>query len=161
MKVPFELQHELRTLAARYASAADHKDRETFARCFVPDGVVSVVRKPGAEPVVRQGYDELLTVFNTLDPFIRTYHHLGQSLYRYETDESTDVVLGEVYCVAHHVPEGEPLTDNTYYIRYEDRYVRAGEVWRFARRDLHQDFKSVTSGVHDVHMVTPSTTVWA
>jgi len=138
----------LRGLAERYAAGVDRRDEQLFLSVFVPEATLSVHDPPEtAQPRRMQGHESLAKVIERIARFDRTYHLVGNARY----DLSGESPTGEVYCVAHHVPGeaavgAEPRPDGAptcyvMYIRYHDRYVRAGDgEWRIRDRQVLVDF---------------------
>jgi hypothetical protein len=140
-------ERELLALSVAYAACADARDGEGLAALFTEDGALVVPRPPSElRPVmVRSGHDALAQVASLLGRYERTFHLVSTPRFEVDSDEAT----GEVPCVAHHlsspaVPgaadpgaDGPAGTDTVWFIRYRDRYRRAGSVWRIVRRELH------------------------
>ncbi len=90
--------------------------------------------RPGRPVVTRSGHDALRQVAEMLRRYDRTFHLVSNHRFVVEGDDGQ----GEVQCVAHHVslaapPEpagagdaGPAGTDTVWFIRYHDRYRRAG-----------------------------------
>jgi SnoaL-like domain len=135
---------ELRALSAAYAAAVDGRDGEGFAELFVETGELLVPDSPAdGHPVVsRAGTDSLRSVPEGLRRFERTFHQVSNHRFSIDGDRAT----GDVYCIAHHVSAvssdragttGTAGTDTVWFIRYDDRYARTRQGWRFERRALH------------------------
>lgn len=127
---------QLRELAERYAVGLDRADPELFESAFLPDGSL-VVHWPAADPsddsdrrdghgVIRQTIDSLRSRYTN------TMHFLGQTFY----ERGSDGPVGVVYCVAHHIANGESGSTNfVMHLRYHDRYaLGAGGRWGIAER---------------------------
>jgi 3-phenylpropionate/cinnamic acid dioxygenase small subunit len=129
---------ELRELAVRYATACDRRDTAAFAAVFTEDGRLRVFQSADA-PAPRTdvaGREQLAGIPGLLERFHRTLHFVGNTSYRVEGDEAE----GEVYCIAHHVRlHGGAASDHVMFIRYQDRYRRAGS-WRIADRRVLVDW---------------------
>jgi hypothetical protein len=129
---------ELRELAARYAAACDRRDPAAFAALFTDDGRLRVFQ-PWDAAVPRTdvgGRERLADIPGRLARFDRTFHFIGNTLYRVTGDEAE----GEVYCIAHHVRiDGDTGSDHVMFIRYEDRYRRAG-TWLISDRRVLVDW---------------------
>ncbi|MCP9951452.1 nuclear transport factor 2 family protein [Actinomadura madurae] len=126
---------ELRALVDDYSLAVDTGDREWFARLFTPDGVIRGFQNDDSEPgMYHAGYQELLTA---LDPIVASFSATMHVMANHSCTVDGDVGTGVVYGLAHHLSgDNEELTDTLRLIRYDDRYVRGGNGWRFARRDV-------------------------
>ena len=95
--------------------------------------------EPGTkEPVaVHQGQTEIVAALDALNKYDVTTHFNGQS----------DVIIdgaraiGETYCIAHHlwVENGQRML-MVISIRYYDKFVREGNCWLFAERQLIIDW---------------------
>lgn len=112
----------LRALSATYAAGVDRRDAALFLSAFTVDAVLTVHRQdvPASQQIQLRGHEQLTTVVEKIAFYPQTFHVLGQSLFR--TDKNR--VLGETYCVAHHlkpVPAGH--TDLVMYLRYQDEYA--------------------------------------
>lgn len=137
----------LQALSVAYAAAADARDGVALADLFGEEGELVVPRYPTdlAPVITRSGRDALRQVAEMLRRYSRTFHLVSHGRFVVEGDEAS----GEVQCVAHHVTAAAPPepagaedtvpagTDTVWFIRYHDRYRRAGPGWRFVRRELH------------------------
>jgi ketosteroid isomerase-like protein len=108
---------QLWQLSVGYASAVDRRDGDALVAVFTPEATVTVVPEPGSERPERQmaGTAEIAQIAVSIARYERTFHFLGQSSY----DVGPGSATGEVYCVAHHLKEGQNLV---MYIRYADKY---------------------------------------
>ncbi|HEY3736953.1 MAG TPA: nuclear transport factor 2 family protein [Jatrophihabitans sp.] len=136
--VSAELERELRSIAVRYAGAADRRDAATFAELFTEDGAVLVRFAARPQPVEIRGRTAVSGIATSLRRYERTFHVLGQSSYTVE--DGANSAAGETYCVAHHVLDGE---DRVMYIRYLDTYRRTEAGWQIVQREANVDFQSV------------------
>jgi len=128
---------ELEALSRRYAAAVDRRDPAALLAVFTPDATLRVER-PGREPSVMTGHDEIEGVIALVSRWQRTAHLIAQGLF---VVEGTDAV-GEVYCTANHFGDGErqPGRNHVMHIRYLDRYLLAGDGrWRIAQRTVAVD----------------------
>jgi hypothetical protein len=81
--------------------------------------------------------EALTPVFEDLNRYQATTHFNGQSTVALEGDRAT----GESYCIAHHlyVEDGERML-MVASLRYLDTFVRNGDGWLFAERNLYVDW---------------------
>jgi ketosteroid isomerase-like protein len=123
----------LHDLVHRYAAAVDDRDADGVAALFAADATLVVPDPPARlDPVVEHhGADGVRAALAPLDQFRRTVHEVAGVL----LDPDGDGARGRVTGVAHHYLERDQgLADLRWRLRYDDRYVRAGEGWRIARR---------------------------
>jgi ketosteroid isomerase-like protein len=128
---------ELEALSRRYAAAVDRRDRAALLAVFTPDATLRVER-PGREPSVMTGHDEIERVIAIVSRWPRTAHLVAQGLFVVEGASAT----GEVYCTANHFAGGEaqPGRNHVMHIRYLDRYSLGGDGrWRIAQRTAAVD----------------------
>lgn len=111
----------LATLSFRYASALDQRDLPALLGVFHPDATLRA-QPPGRGPMVLTGHQRLAKLIQAVAHWPRTFHLVGQGLFRVDDDQA----VGEVYCVAHHFNSDVPgrLDDDIMYIRYQDVYVK-------------------------------------
>lgn len=130
-----EDEARLRDLAGRYARMMDRMSFDDLPTVFAADGVLS---GPGYEMT---GHDQLRAGLQSLDQFSATLHGVLNTYFEIEGDRAK----GEVYCVANHVHEvdGIPFKLDMG-IRYEDDYVRQGEIWVIARRFFNMVWETDT-----------------
>jgi len=131
----------LRRLVDSYASGVDHRDVAGVTGLFTAEGelVAQFHRGEDGIPVVRSGHDDITGALEEgLRRYVATTHVVGGQV----VDVDGDKARGETTCLAHHVYEraGERRL-LVMAIRYHDDFVRAGGAWRFARRDLHLDWR--------------------
>jgi len=130
-----EDEARLRDLAGRYARMMDRMSFDDLPRVFAADGVLS---GPGYEMT---GHDQLRAGLQSLDQFSATLHGVLNTYFEIEGDRAK----GEVYCVANHVHEVEGIPFKLDMgIRYEDDYVRQGEIWVIARRFFNMVWETDT-----------------
>ena len=119
---------ELRTLVEAYAFAVDARDKERLVDLFMPDGVMAMGPR---ELVGPEGVVKAIDMLNKHYP--RSMHFVGN----HDVTVDGDAATGLVYCLAHHIfGDDEERKDRFVAVHYDDRYVRTGGGWRFARRDL-------------------------
>ncbi|MGW2329805.1 nuclear transport factor 2 family protein [Streptomyces sp. NPDC001700] len=120
-----EARLAIQELAARYCLAIDDRDWEALAALFDADATMPI---RGAE--VRGRTEVVAALRERLAPVARSVH-APHSCVLDELDEerASGTVLG-------HVELG--LTDTTHVgaLRYADRYLRRGDRWVFARREM-------------------------
>ena len=130
-----EDEARLRDLAGRYARMMDRMSFDDLPTVFAADGVLS---GPGYEMT---GHDQLRAGLQSLDQFSATLHGVLNTYFEIEGDRAK----GEVYCVANHVHEVEGIPFKLDMgIRYEDDYVRQGEIWVIARRFFNMVWETDT-----------------
>jgi ketosteroid isomerase-like protein len=128
---------ELDALSRRYAAAVDRRDRAALLAVFTPDATMFVER-PGREPGVMTGHQEIERIIAIVARWPRTAHLLGQGLYVVEGASAT----GEVYCTANHFGSGETGRDRNHvmHIRYVDKYsLNADGQWQISHRTVAVD----------------------
>ena len=130
----------LRSVAHGYAAAVDALDGPAFADLFTEDGELWVPDPiAGFDPtIMRSGRARLERIPSGLAKYHATYHAILSAAYDVDGDRATGTVTG----VAHHVAPDLGAgavggLDVIWYLRYADRYVRAGDSWLLARRTLH------------------------
>jgi ketosteroid isomerase-like protein len=129
-----ELQHliderEIVRVALTYCRALDTCDWDLLATVFVPDATARL-----GSPAHLTGSDEIIDrCRSALSPLELSQHLVGN----HEVVVDGDSATHRCYLHAQHVRAsvgGEP----NYIVagRYEDRFVRTGDGWRIAHRDL-------------------------
>ena len=122
----------------RYARGVDRRDSELIRMCFHPDA-----------------YDEHGSLSGNVDQLIvaiedfsarwdLTYHFIGNVL----IDVHDDVARSEAYAIATHRREpgpGRDGKDDTWGIRYVDRFERRNDLWKIAYRVITQEWRTVVS----------------
>jgi hypothetical protein len=123
-------ERALRGLAVAYAHHVDRREATLLAQLFESDATLRMVWRTGAvAPAASRGHRQIAKVVERLRQFTATFHLIGNHSLEIVGDDAS----GEVYCEAHHLtPEG---VDHVMFIRYLDRYRRAGGAWRFAERE--------------------------
>jgi uncharacterized protein (TIGR02246 family) len=120
-----EARLAIQELVARYCLAVDDRDYPALAALFDADAVMPVAGHEAS------GRDAVVAALRErLAPAARTVHspHLC-TLDELAGDHARGTVLG-------HVEMGVGGTTHYGALRYADRYVRRGERWLFARREL-------------------------
>jgi ketosteroid isomerase-like protein len=129
----------IRELVDAYAHCADRRDAEGQKALFTEDThFVVYMEGPGSEPTQElDGREALTPVFEDLNRYQATMHFNGQSTVELEGDRAT----GESYCIAHHLyTEDGTRKLMVAWLRYLDSFVRVGDGWRFAERELYLDW---------------------
>ena len=141
-------EHALRRLADSYARACDRLEPELLVSLFASDGVIEAdfvfaegtpITLVKATPGIRiVGHEQLRAITPMLGQRFRSTLHCVMNQ---TTAIAGDRAEGETYCLAHHIyeAEGRPMSFDMA-IRYEDRFVRGAEGWRFAQRRLVVDW---------------------
>ena len=120
----------LRT-AYLYAQGADRRDPEIWRQIMAPD---CTLEGPG---FTMNGIDQWLGVPAMLGETYRaTAHRVSQQIATIKGDEAS----GETYCAAEHLLKDEDAI-LVWSIRYQDRWRRDPEGWRFIRRALNVDWQ--------------------
>ena len=129
----------IRELIDAYAHCADRRDAEGQKSLFTEDThFVVYMAGQGSEPTqVLDGREALTPVFDDLNRYQATMHFNGQSTISLNGDQAT----GESYCIAHHLftEDGERKL-MVAWLRYGDTFVKVGDAWLFAERNLYVDW---------------------
>jgi hypothetical protein len=143
-------EHALRRLAESYARAVDRLDPELLVSLFTPDGVIeadfqfsesSLLTLVSVAPNGMRiaGHDQIRAIPAMLGQrFKGTWHCVMNQT----STIDRDAAHGETYTLAYHLYEpehGQPMTFDMA-IRYQDRFVRGADSWRFANRRLVVDW---------------------
>jgi 3-phenylpropionate/cinnamic acid dioxygenase small subunit len=126
----------LHDLAHRYAAYVDDRDLDGVTGLFPVGAVLAVPEPPDHLAPVREhhGPDGVRGALEALAPFRRTLHEVAGIV----LDADSGAVRGRVTGAAHHYLErADGLLDVCWRVRYDDRYVRTADGWRFARRAVH------------------------
>lgn len=139
MSVDLEDRAALRELAERYARAVDRRDYALAETLFCEDAELI---GPGFQLV---GRDRIVRSMRRIESYTCTQHFVHNQLVTLEGEHAS----AETYGLAVHLYErdGEPRKLD-WGIRYQDRFARTEQGWRFARRELVVDW------VHDVPLGT-------
>jgi ketosteroid isomerase-like protein len=129
----------IRELVDAYAYCADRRDAEGQKALFTEDThFVVYMDGQGSEPTqVLDGREALTPVFDDLNRYRATMHFNGQSTITLDGARAT----GVSYCIAHHLftDDGERKL-MVAWLRYGDTFVKVGDAWLFAERDLYVDW---------------------
>jgi hypothetical protein len=129
----------IRELVDAYAYCADRRDAEGQKSLFTEDThFVVYMDGQGSDPTqVLDGRDALTPVFDDLNRYRATMHFNGQSTVTLDGDRAR----GVSYCIAYHLftDDGERKL-MVAWLRYGDTFVKVGDVWLFAGRDLYVDW---------------------
>ena len=129
----------IRELVDAYAHCADRRDAEGQKALFTDDThFVVYMEGQGSEPTqVLDGREALTPVFEDLNRYQATMHFNGQSTVVLDGERAT----GESYCIAHHLftDDGERKL-MVAWLRYRDTFVKVGDRWLFAERNLYVDW---------------------
>lgn len=126
---------DLLALSDAYAAAVDGRDLGAFRELFTPDGVLAVTEIGDPTTIVseRSG-DALDEIIDRIARYDRTDHRIGRARFAWSEDgTATGRIEAEAH---HHSTSAEGPQDWVLTIEYADRYERAAEGWRFARRTV-------------------------
>jgi hypothetical protein len=130
---------QIRELIDAYAHCADRRDADGQRALFTEDThFVVYMNGTGTDPTEDlHGSEQLIPVFAALKQYEVTMHFNGQSTVTLDGERGT----GETYCIAHHMfsEDGERKIMLAY-LHYLDSFVKQGERWRFAERNLYLEF---------------------
>lgn len=125
----------LRLTAELYAQGADRRDKALWQQVLADDVVIT---GPG---FTIEGRDTNLGSIGALGQMFRaTIHRVHQVTATIAGDQAT----GETYCTADHLLLDADMI-LVWSIRYQDRWRREDDVWRFARRDLIVEWEETRS----------------
>ena len=130
----------IRELVEAYAHCADRRDANGQMSLFTADThfVVFMNAKDSKPTWELRSRDALAPVFADLDKYDATTHFVGQSTIFSLTN---DKAIGEAYCLAHHVTVAEGKRRLMIAsLRYLDSFVKQGDGWLFAERQLFVDW---------------------
>jgi ketosteroid isomerase-like protein len=130
----------IRELVDAYAHCADRRDAKGQMALFTEDTRFLVYMDAKAEAPTQElrGRESLAPVFDNLNVYAATTHFNGQSTVELSGDRGT----GESYCIAHHVSIAQDGSRSLMIasIRYLDEFVKQGDSWFFAQRELKVDW---------------------
>jgi len=124
---------QIKQLGYRYAYAVDACDIERFLSAFTPDARIHIYHPDAEEPFANfAGSDELSVIPGRMkDMFAQTMHVMTNHLVEVDGDNAKGTVL----CTSRHLTKDRENSMNVM-IRYIDRYVRIGGVWKMADREI-------------------------
>ena len=135
----------LRELVERYAQAVDAKDVDTVVGLFTEDGRLVSHIPPGTDesPLEQQGHQQLHRALELgLARYRVTTHMIGGQVVEADGEGATGLTV----CRAHHLYDSRRNGSEggsrmlVMALRYQDRYVRTGQGWRFGQRLLRLDW---------------------
>jgi len=130
MSLNVEDRAQIHDLHARYAHAFDAGDGDALAALFTADGQFV---PPGADPLV--GTEALRGFVSARTSDAPGMRHLVVNIV---VDAEGDGARGSAYFLAFRLGgDGQLRLRNLG--RYDDRFVRAGDGWRIARREIVGD----------------------
>jgi hypothetical protein len=124
-----------RELAVRYAFAVDRRSSPDVEALFTAEGIVVIP----AALARRDGPTELRPdeLIEAVARFERTRHVVEQ----HEAWLDGDLAHGETYSTAHHLYRRDgKLRDYAMALRYQDRFARTADGWRFTWREIEVDW---------------------
>ena len=127
-------------LVEAYAHCADRRDAKGQMSLFTADAhfVVFMNAKDPKPTWELHARDALAPIFADLNKYDATTHFVGQSAIVSLTDGQA---IGEAYCLAHHVTVAEGKRRLMIAsLRYLDSFVKQGDGWLFAERQLFVDW---------------------
>ena len=130
----------IRELVEAYAHCADRRDSNGQMSLFTADThfVVFMNAKNPKPTWELRSREALAPVFADLDKYDATTHFVGQSTIFSLTD---DKAIGKTYCLAHHVTVAQGKRRLMIAsLRYLDSFVKQGDGWLFAERQLFVDW---------------------
>src|SRR5580700_6045073 len=130
----------IRELVEAYAHCADRRDAKRQMSLFTADThfVVFMNAKDRKPSMDLRSRDALAPVFADLNKYDATTHFVGQSTILSLTH---DKAIGETYCLAHHVTVAQGKRRLMIAsLRYLDSFVKQGDGWLFAERQLFVDW---------------------
>ena len=137
-------------LGLQYARFVDGRQYERFRGILAKDVILTMHRgDPATNASYHQmtGADEVVKGMSGIEMYLRTQHLVANHWIEFDGD---DRASGEVYCTAHHFSKVDGvLTDYVMGIRYQDRYVREADGWKFATRQLGLDWERTAPTGHD------------
>jgi hypothetical protein len=129
----------IRELVDAYAYCADRRDAEGQKSLVTEDThFVVYMDGQGSEPTqTLDGREALAPVFDDLNRYRATMHFNGQSTVTLDGGRAR----GVSYCIAHHLftDDGERKL-MVAWLRYGDTFVKVGDAWLFAERELYVDW---------------------
>jgi len=138
------LRPALSDLVHRYAALADLRRPGQLAALFTATGELVVPTPPDRLDAHRvlAGPRQIGEHLTVLEELSLTVHQIVGEVYDVPTPTAASAgppttATGRVACIANHLTGERNLV---WHLHYDDRYVREGERWLLARRELHIDF---------------------
>jgi len=141
------LRPALSDLVHRYAALGDLRRPAQLAALFTATGELVIPTPPDRLQAHRvlTGPRQIGEHLAVLEELSLTVHQIVGEVYDAPAASAADSTAGEppttatgrVACIANHLTGERNLV---WHLHYDDRYVREGARWRFARRELHIDF---------------------
>ncbi|WP_207949871.1 nuclear transport factor 2 family protein [Nocardioides ochotonae] len=136
------LRPALSDLVHRYAALGDQRRPGALAALFTPTGELVIPTPPDRLDAHRvlAGPRKIGEHLAVLEELSLTVHQIVGEVYDVPTSAAPgppSTATGRVACIANHLTGERNLV---WHLHYDDRYVREGERWLFARRELHIDF---------------------
>ncbi len=145
---------EVRRLVSIYASYVDDGDHARMGGLFAPGGRLVVYHqggRPRVDEPLRQwegeGFSRLIAALGK--SYVRWAHMVGNHWALFDGDRAH----GETYCLAMHLRDGDPQSEEVNLIRYWDDYVFTADGWRFAARHAVKQWgviRPVNAGLHEL-----------
>ena len=120
----------IREVLRCYAYAVDQRDLDTVASCFLPN----------AEYQGSLGTGHIGEALVAMRERIARYRSTMHLLANQHIDLHHDTATSNTYSIIYHRFMDEPC-NLTVGVRYEDALVRTNDVWRIARRVVHQEWQ--------------------
>ena len=114
----------VRAAIAAYTRAQDAGDSDALVDLYIPDGVLEV---SGFEAIV--GHDALRAAFSSWAPTKPQLHLVANTQLTAWSDDRATAVSDVAF-----LQRGQDAWSLRIVGRYDDRLVRTGQTWRFARR---------------------------
>lgn len=126
-----------RDLVNQYARAVDRGNLEDLCALFVSDGYIE---GPGFKFSGRDGFTEMFKALGL--NFKKTQHRFFNQIIEFEDGGAH----GETYAQAAHIVESEDgnWSCHDWAIRYQDKFIKQEEGWKFQSRTLVVDWTQTT-----------------
>lgn len=125
---------ELRALIDEYAYRADSRDPEGWANTFAEDGTCSGFNPGEDEPFVSAtGRAEIALLLHGTDPYPHTFHVMSNHHITVDGNNASGITYGQAH---HTIGDGPDTEAYVWLIEYHDIYVKTGDGWKFANREI-------------------------